>query len=355
MTNANNMLWEGMRKKNNVHRLNTNILKRMGNFADEGKFTWRKSLFSLVQLFKGSFKILFSKGLEVVYITPGQSVVGYMKYTPFMWAARIRKIPCYIHIHGGYFRNMYNGLRGWKKRIVDKSLSGLAGTIVLGPSLKYMFEDLVPDEKIFVCENGVEDEIFATEEEIKQKIERYKIDDTIRIVYLSNLLESKGILDLFEAVTIVRGQGKKIHLDVAGAIERAIEDRVKAYLKELGESVTYHGVVEGEKKKELLLNNYIFCLPTYYSNEGQPISILEAMANGCVIVTTDHGGIGDIVNEEYGVFVEKRRPRSIANCFEELDCETKMIKGWFEASQKYRKDQFVSRIERVLLERSNEN
>ena len=148
MTNANNMLWEGMSKKNNVHWLNTNILKRMGNFADEGKFTWRKSLFSLVQLFKGSFKILFSKGLEVVYITPGQSVVGYMKYTPFMWAARIRKIPCYIHIHGGYFRNMYNGLRGWKKRIVDKSLSGLAGTIVLGPSLKYMFEDLVPDEKI---------------------------------------------------------------------------------------------------------------------------------------------------------------------------------------------------------------
>jgi len=250
---------------------------------------------------------------------------------------------------------MYNGLRGWKKRAVDKSLKGLAGAIVLGPSLRFMFEDLVPDEKIFVCENGVEDEIFAAEEEIKQKIERYKIDDTIRIVYLSNLLESKGILDLFEAVTIVRGQGKKIHLDVAGAIEPAIEDRVNAYLKELGNTVTYHGVVEGEKKRELLLNNYIFCLPTYYSNEGQPISILEAMANGCVIVTTDHGGIGDIVNEEYGVFVEKRRPRSIANCFEELDCETKMIKGWFEASQKYRKDQFVSRIERVLLERSNEN
>ncbi len=251
---------------------------------------------------------------------------------------------------------MYNGLRGWKKRIVDKSLRGLAGTIVLGPSLKYMFEDLVPDEKIFVCENGVEDEIFATEEEIKQKIERYKIDDTIRIVYLSNLLESKGILDLFEAVTIVGGQGKKIHLDVAGAIELAIEDRVKAYLEELGDTVTYHGVVEGKKKKELLLNNYIFCLPSKHPyGEGQPISILEAMANGCAIVTTDHGGIGDIVNEEYGVFVEKRRPRSIANCFEELDCETKMIKGWFEASQKYRKDQFVSRIERVLLERSIES
>ncbi len=66
MTIANNMLWEGMRKKNYVHRLNTNISKRMGNFADEGKFTWQKSLF-LVQLFR-SFMIL-SRVIEVVYIT----------------------------------------------------------------------------------------------------------------------------------------------------------------------------------------------------------------------------------------------------------------------------------------------
>lgn len=112
----------------------------------------------------------------------------------------MRKIPYVIHIHGGYFRKMYNITSGWKRKIIDKSLNGLAGAIVLGPSLRYMFEDLVPNDKIFVCENGVEDEIFATEEEIKDKIERWKNDDTIRIVYLSNLLKTKRILDLLEAV-----------------------------------------------------------------------------------------------------------------------------------------------------------
>ena len=351
MTNANNMLWEGMSKKNNVHWLNTNILKRMGNFADEGKFTWRKSLFSLVQLFKGSFKILFSKDLEVVYITPGQSVFGYMKYTPFMWAARLRKIPCFIHIHGGYFRTMYDGLRGWKKRAFDNSLKGLAGAIVLGPSLRYMFEGLVPDEKIFVCENGVEDEIFATEEEIQQKIERYRTDDTIRVIYLSNLLESKGILDLFEAIKVLRRQGEKVHLDVAGAIEPAIEARVREYLSELGDAVTYHGVVKGKKKKELLLNNYIFCLPSKHPyGEGQPISILEAMANGCAIVTTDHGGIRDIVNEECGVFVKKHDPQSIAEAFSErIYQESVILRTWKEANAKYRADKFCERIERIVL------
>ncbi len=356
MSLANRMLVDGLqRKTHDVDTIDTKTGTKRDNVKNQGRVSFRKVSRSIMPVMKGIRKILLTRKYEVIYLTPSQNANGYLKYVPIMWAARVKKIPCFIHIHGGYFRTMYDGLRGWKKRVVDKSLRELAGAIVLGPSLKYMFEDLVPDEKIFVCENGVENEVFATEEEIRQKIERYNTDDTIRVVYLSNLMESKGILDLFEAVKMLRNQGKKVHLDVAGAIEPAIEARVREYLSKLGDAVTYHGVVKGKKKKELLLNNYIFCLPTYYPNEGQPISILEAMANGCAIVTTDHGGIKDIVNEEYGVFVEKRRPRSIANCFEELDCETKMIKGWFEASQKYRKDQFVSRIERVLLERSNEN
>ena len=38
-------------------------------------------------------------------------------------------------------------------------------------------------------------------------------------------------------------------------------------------------------------------MPTRYPNEGQPISILEAMGNGMFIITTDHAGIPDIVKD----------------------------------------------------------
>ena len=38
-------------------------------------------------------------------------------------------------------------------------------------------------------------------------------------------------------------------------------------------------------------------LPTRYPNEGQPISILEAMGNGMFIISTDHAGIPDIVED----------------------------------------------------------
>ncbi len=348
MSLANQMLFDGLRKTHSVCTLNTGGKKSkiIGNLSEQGRLSFLKTSSSLAQVMTGVCRILFKGKFDAIYITPGQSVVGYLKYTPFMWAARVRKIPYFIHIHGGYFRTMYDGLSGWKKRVVDRSLRGLAGAIVLGPSLRFMFEGLVSDEKIFVCENGVEDEIFATEEEIRRKIERYKTDNTIRIIYLSNLMESKGILDLFEAVKMLRNRGEKIHLDVAGAIEPAIEARVREYLSELGDAVTYHGVVKGKKKKELLLNNYIFCLPSKHPyGEGQPISILEAMANGCVIVTTDHGGIKDIVNEEYGVFVEKKNPISIEDSIYRRGYESKMFKSWFEASAKHKLDHFASGVE----------
>jgi glycosyltransferase involved in cell wall biosynthesis len=61
----------------------------------------------------------------------------------------------------------------------------------------------------------------------------------------------------------------------------------------------YHGdssaciIVDGPGKKNLFSEAHIFCLPTYYPYEGQPIAILEAFASGCVVITTNHSGISD--------------------------------------------------------------
>ncbi len=50
-----------------------------------------------------------------------------------------------------------------------------------------------------------------------------------------------------------------------------------------------------------------FALPTRYPNEGQPISILEAMGNGMFIITTDHAGIPDItVGTENGIVLKNQ-------------------------------------------------
>lgn len=66
-------------------------------------------------------------------------------------------------------------------------------------------------------------------------------------------------------------------------------------------------IVGGEQKRELLKKCYLFALPTRYPNEGQPISILEAMGNGMFIITTDHAGIPDIVEDGVNGIVMKNK------------------------------------------------
>ena len=67
--------------------------------------------------------------------------------------------------------------------------------------------------------------------------------------------------------------------------------------------------VEGEEKRNLLKQSHIFCLPTFHKFEGQPISILEAYASGCIVLTTANGGINEIFkNGTNGFLVNMDKP-----------------------------------------------
>ena len=120
--------------------------------------------------------------------------------------------------------------------------------------------------------------------------------------------------------------------------------------------VDYLGLVRGEDKKRLLEWGNVFVFPTYYSMEGQPISIFEAMATGNIILTTEHAGIPDVFKEEInGFYIEKKSPNLIAT-------KLKMMAGNMneyigicnrntkEASEKYRVSTFINKLHIILNE-----
>jgi len=73
------------------------------------------------------------------------------------------------------------------------------------------------------------------------------------------------------------------------------------------------------------------------------------MANGCAIVTTDHGGIRDIVKQEYGVFVEKENPLELSNAISRINNVEKIFMNAFKrACSRFRKTDFVIRVEEIL-------
>lgn len=267
-----------------------------------GSFSFSK-IFSFLKSYK---EIELVKKADVVYTTPGQTFFGIAKYIPFYWLCQRNNVPYIIHIHGNHLGNEYKKLTGLKRKIFERFISGAAAGVVLSESLRKNFEGLLPQNKVYIAEN------FALNEVVDEPFEK-KPTDKLRLLYLGNLMKEKGILDVLDSFILLKSHGIEFEADIAGKVEDESQNIISHRLNQLKDQITYHGVVHGRSKVNLLRNANVFILPTFYRMEGQPISIIEAMAAGNIIITTDFSGIPDIVSTNNGFFVESQNPNDICN------------------------------------------
>ncbi len=250
------------------------------------------------------------KNVEVIYLTVSESVAGNLKDL-FIYLLCLGQLGhMVIHLHGG---------AGFKRIMLAKGrvlrdlnaffLRRLGGVIVLGKTHKDIYQGVVPEERIHIVPNFAEDSLFTSLERVDSKFLR---PNPLRVLFLSNLLPGKGHDELVEAFLALDDETKSlVELHLAGAFES--ERQKQKFLARLAgvEKIRYHGTVADKQKKTLLDQAHVFCLPTYYPYEGQPISILEAYASGCAVITTDHSGIRDVFQDEVNGF--QVAPRSVAD------------------------------------------
>lgn len=292
----------------------------------DGEFEFEKvDITNNKDFIKNLLKISKSK-VDLFYFTISQTKGGNLRDLVIFKLLELQHKKCLIHLHGGYYRQLVdNDMAGWQRKANYNAIKKLAGAIVLSKSLKKIFEGMIDDDKIFVVENCVDDQYLLTDQEIEEKLAALIGKKVLHVLWLSNFIRSKGypfVLEMAknEKERVDAGGEKRFHFDFAG---KFFEDSEKEYFgsyirdNELEEYVTYHGIVGGEAKRKLLEECYIFALPTRYPNEGQPISILEAMGNGMLIVTTDHAGIPDIVEDGVNGIVIGKAEKTI-NLYEAL-------------------------------------
>ncbi|NNH38933.1 glycosyltransferase family 4 protein [Acinetobacter terrae] len=331
---ANQTFLEYLKKQNNcqIKTINTNTDPKIQGV--QGQFNWIK-LFGFIKVYFEIYKIFIAKN---IYMTPGQSFWGVLKYAPFIMLAWLLKKPIIMHIHGNYLGTQYQLLSGIKKKIFKFLVSRSSAGIVLSRSLHDNFNGLLTKDKIYIVEN------FANDELISSEVIR-KNSDQLKLLWLSNLMEEKGILYFLDALILLKNRNVPFEVKLAGKIEDGLEQNIHQKLTELGESAEYLGVVYGEQKKAQLLAANVFVFPTYYTMEGQPISLIEAMATGNIIVTTDHAGIPDIVGSENGYLL---KPRDIASLVDQLENIANNlhqdIEKFSEFNQAYVKHNFTEEV-----------
>lgn len=154
-------------------------------------------------------------------------------------------------------------------------------------------------EKIKVLPMGVEIEGVKKN---KAKLRKdYGIKEKNVILFIGRLAKIKGVEYLIRAMKNV----KDSLLVIAGFGE--LENELKELVKNLNVNAKFVGFVKGKKKEDYLqLCDFVVVPSIILSSgreEGLPVVILEALANGKAVIATKVGGINDAVKDGYNGFL----------------------------------------------------
>lgn len=217
------------------------------------------------------------------------------------------------HLHGGNYDGFYASVDNKMKSIICKEILRYDKIIVLSERLRNMFSfQPAISSRILCISNGIG---YASDFIVKKHISR---QTKIRILYLSNLIISKGYFVVLESLKLLSDKNISFEAVFCGDFssedkssresllveKRRFFEKIASY--SLQSSVRYEGVVTGDRKNEFLNNAHFFILPTRYINEGQPISVIEAMKFGCAVISTNFRAIPEmVVNKTTGFLLNE--------------------------------------------------
>lgn len=163
-------------------------------------------------------------------------------------------------------------------------------------------------------------EILSTNEALKRKVFltpnsifvpkdlQIKSKSYRKAAFIANVLPSKGIFELIKAVTQIDSQ---FELNIVGPCnDDVLIEIIKLSGNCWGGKIKYLGKLPNDEAVQFLQTVDTLILPTYFPSEAFPISILEAMSYGKLVISTPRAAIPDMLrinNNEYcGLLVEEK-------------------------------------------------
>ncbi len=317
--------------------------KSSDSISDIGSFRFRKvmrAFFFGWRLLVGC--ILFRPDLVYFTLTPnGKAFYRDLVYVLIIKLARKRPV---YHLHG---KGVSEATRSLLAKRIYRWVFKNCSVILLSSLLYDDIAAIVGKDQCFFLPNGIPDSGY------REQHNKNKSDvKPPHILFLSNLVQSKGPLVLLEALADIRRRGIPFRASFAGVWESAHFYKVfMDFVQDnnLRSTVSYVGPVYGEEKENLLKSADIFAFPTY--NDAFPLVVLEAMSFGLPVVTTLEGAIPDMVLEgESGFLVPRHDPLLLADCLVKLINDPELRTSMGKTGRRRYEEAFtVSIFEKNLL------
>jgi glycosyltransferase involved in cell wall biosynthesis len=260
------------------------------------RFSWRKTAGALALAWEVA-GMLRRKRPSLVYMTLTPTGIGFLKDLLLVFVVKAFRVRMVYHLHGKGIRSRQGLFWGFLYQCCFAS----ARVILLSESLYPDLERYVSRSRVVVIPNGVALTCGSVEwEEIR---EQRKGPHLFTILFLGNLVKSKGVWTVMEAALNLKEKGLPFRLCVVGADFDVTRDELSLWAKQKGleREAVFPGFLDGADKAAVLKAADIFVYPT--QNDTFPLVLLEAMQYGLPVVTTAEGAVPDIVDANQTGFV----------------------------------------------------
>ncbi len=308
----------------------------------------KKSLMKYIR-FIGAYLITFWKLLThryaLCYLAITCHGMGFLKDAPFVLLCKLFRRKVVIHQHNKGMSNCVDKQPyKWLLPLVYRNTKVILLSWYLYPDI----EKVVKKEQVVICPNGIP-ELFDKEPQFERN------NEVPHLLFLSNLIPSKGVYVLLDACKILKDKGYKFVCDFVGGESKEITREGfenAANERGISEYVVYHGPKYGEEKTAFFSNAVFFVQPTL--NDCFPLTLLEAMQYKLPIVSTREGAIPDIVTDEKNGFVCKREDAvgtaiAIETLLNDKNIRIQMGENGFKIfKEKFTLEKFNKNIARIL-------
>lgn len=243
----------------------------------------------------------------------------------------------------------------WKRRLVRSISVALYKIAFSGAEVVFAYNDAdVEDiERYRMIRPGKRVELVpGSGVDLKHYAHHETTGGKLVFLLIARLLRDKGVYDYVEAARIVKRRYPDAEFRVLGPFDPNPEAITPAELQQWVDEGSINYLGETRDVRPFLRDCNVFVLPSYY-REGIPRSILEALATGRAVITTDLPGCRDTVIEGWNGFcVQPNAPDSLAQAILRFADDPDLATSMGLKSRELARTRFdVHHVNRLLLNR----